>query len=155
MIRQLARIDLHIRRRWWSNYADNPTWSFSRAITAAEALADNQWSFDYAPTLYQVFQGREAWEPNSRWERSPGSPKGGREGKGKGKGKGGKGKGAKGAGRQNFSLKMPSGQVREEQERRMVLSLQRAEQSQEPRRQLPKRRPQMQSPRGNLKGLRR
>ena len=76
VIRILARIDLHIRRRWWRNYVDNPTWSFSKSIIAAEALADNQWSFDYAPTLYQGYQGGQTWEPNPRWEpRVPGSPK--------------------------------------------------------------------------------
>ena len=108
VIRQLARIDLHIRRRCWRNYIDNPTWCFSKAISAAEALADNQWSFDYATTFYQGFQGKQPWEPNPRqWERrDPGSPKGGRKGKGNGKGKGGKGKGAKGAGRQHFSLQI-------------------------------------------------
>ena len=52
VIRILARIDLHIRRRWWRNYVDNPTWTFSRAIMAAESLADNQWSFDYASVFY-------------------------------------------------------------------------------------------------------
>ena len=51
VIRQLARIDLHIRRRWWRNYIDNPTWSFTHAIQAAESLADNQWSFDYSTSL--------------------------------------------------------------------------------------------------------
>jgi hypothetical protein len=51
VIRQLARIDLHIRRRWWRNYIDNPTWSFTHAIQAAESLADNQWSFDYSTNL--------------------------------------------------------------------------------------------------------
>ena len=88
---------------------DNPTWSFSKAILAAEALADNQWSFDYTPTLYQGYQGGQTWEPNARWEqRVPSSPKGGRKGKGKeGKGKGkGRGKGAKGAGRATFNLKI-------------------------------------------------
>ena len=90
VIRILARIDLHIRRRWWRNFVDNPTLSFSKAILAAEVLADNQWSFDYAPTLYQGFQGGQAFEPHARWEQQvPGSPKGGRKGKGKeGKGKG-------------------------------------------------------------------
>ena len=52
VIRQLARIDLHIRRRWWRNGVDNPTWTFTKAIQAAEPLADNQWSFDYATNLY-------------------------------------------------------------------------------------------------------
>ena len=47
VIRQLARIDLHIRRRWWRNYVDNPTWSFSKSISAAEALADNQYIYIY------------------------------------------------------------------------------------------------------------
>ena len=53
VIRQLARIDIHIRRRWWKNYIDNPTWTFTRAIQATEGLADNQRSFDYATILYQ------------------------------------------------------------------------------------------------------
>ena len=76
VIRILARIDLHIRRRWWRSYVDNPTWSFSKAISAADALADNQWSLDYAPTLYQNFQRGQTWDPNSRWkQRVPGSPK--------------------------------------------------------------------------------
>ena len=52
MIRQLARIDLHIRQRWWRNYVDNPTWTFTKAIQAAESLADNQWVFDYSMNLY-------------------------------------------------------------------------------------------------------
>ena len=42
VIRTLARIDLHIRQRWWKNYTENPTWTFSHSIRASEALADNQ-----------------------------------------------------------------------------------------------------------------
>ena len=52
MIRQLARIDLCIRQRWWRNYVDNPTWTFTKTIQAAESLADIQWSFDYSTNLY-------------------------------------------------------------------------------------------------------
>ena len=101
VIRILARIDIHIRRRWWRNYTDNPTWTFSRSIMAAEALADNQWSFDYASILYPAQTG-SAWEPPgpNSWT-NPHRPLGGggRKGKGrKGKGKG-EGKGAKGAGK--------------------------------------------------------
>ena len=109
MIRILARIDLHIRRRWWRNYTDNPTWSFSRAIMAAEALADNQWSFDYASVLYAGQKGGNAWEPPGphSWT-NPHAPlgEGGRKGKGrKGKGKGkGEGKGAKGAGKGSLKI---------------------------------------------------
>ena len=108
VIRILARIDLHIRRRWWRNYVDNPTWSFSRAILSTEALADNQWSFDYASVLYTGQQGGNAWEPGPSWNPHAGSPKGSRKGKGKkGKGKGkGEGKGAKGAGRATMTLKI-------------------------------------------------
>ena len=57
VIRQLARIDLHIRRRWWRNYITNPTWTFTQAIEAAESLADNQWSFDYSTGLFASYQG--------------------------------------------------------------------------------------------------
>ena len=78
---------------------DNPTWTFSRAIMAAESLADNQWSFDYASVLYTGQQGGNAWEPPGpgSWT-NPYPPVGGRKGKGrKGKGKGkGEGKGANG-----------------------------------------------------------
>ena len=107
VIRILARIDLHIRRRWWRNYSDNPTWTFSRSILAAEALADNQWSFDYASILHP---GALSWDPNAsswtnthaalgRGARQRGRGKGqGKGGKGQGKGQGkGDGKGAKGA----------------------------------------------------------
>ena len=52
VIRHLARIDIHIRRRWWKNYNENPSWTFTRAIKGAEGLADNQWSFDYSSTIY-------------------------------------------------------------------------------------------------------
>ena len=52
VIRQLARIDLHLRQRWWRNYVDNPTWTFTKAIQAAEFLADNQSSFDCSTNLY-------------------------------------------------------------------------------------------------------
>ena len=84
VIRILARIDIHIRRRWWRNYTDNPTWSFSRAIMAAEALADNQWSFHYASVLYAGQSSGSAWEapgPNS-WT-NPHAPLGGGGRKGK------------------------------------------------------------------------
>ena len=83
VIRILARIDLHIRRRWWRNYVDNPTWSFFRAILSTEALADNQWSFDYASVLYTSKQGGNAWEPGPSWNPHAGSPKGCSKGKGK------------------------------------------------------------------------
>jgi hypothetical protein len=53
VIRQLARIDIHIRRRWWKNYNGNPSWTFTRAIKGTEGLADNQWSFDYSSILYE------------------------------------------------------------------------------------------------------
>ena len=67
VIRILARIDLHIRRRWWRNYSDNPTWTFTRSIMAAESLADNQWSFDYASVLYPP-QTNLPWDPTaSSW----------------------------------------------------------------------------------------
>ena len=108
VIRILARIDIHIRRRWWRNYTDNPTWTFSRSIMAAEALADNQRSFDYASILYPAQTGR-VWEPPGpgSWT-NPTSPLGGggRKGKGrKGKGKGkGEGKGAKGAGKGGMKI---------------------------------------------------
>ena len=51
VIRQLARIDIHIRRRWWKNYNENPSWTFTRAIKGTEGLADNMWSFDYSSTI--------------------------------------------------------------------------------------------------------
>jgi hypothetical protein len=118
VIRILARIDLHIRRRWWRIYADNPTWTFSRAITATESLADNQWSFDYAAILYT---GALPWNPGAAsWERhdTPFPPGrgggGGRRARVKGQGKGGKGqgkgqnkgegKGAKGGGKGGISI---------------------------------------------------
>ena len=86
---------------------DNPTWTFSRAIMAAESLADNQWSFDYASVLYTGNQGGNAWEPPgpNSWT-NPYVPAGGRKGKGrKGKGKGkGEGKGAKGAGKGSLKI---------------------------------------------------
>ena len=69
MIRQLARIDIHIRRRWWKNYTENPTWTFTRAIKATEGLADNQWSFDYTSILYQ---GDFTWANESAQESAPG-----------------------------------------------------------------------------------
>ena len=53
VIKQLARIDIHIRQRWWKHYTEHPTWTFTRAIKATEGLADNQWSFDYTLILYQ------------------------------------------------------------------------------------------------------
>ena len=101
VIRQLARIDLHIRRRWWRNYIDNPTWSFTHAIQAAESLADNQWSFDYSTNLYNSYQGGTQAPPGKPWREpwrepsAPHSPKGG--GKSNNKGKGGAGRGGKAA----------------------------------------------------------
>ena len=98
VIRTLARIDLHLRQRWWKNYAENPTWTFSRAIIATESLADNQWSFDYADRLYPPAPPAPYIPPPGAWE-----GRGGRKG-GKGGGKGGKrkkggGKGGKGGGK--------------------------------------------------------
>ena len=52
VINHLKRIDIHLRRRWWQNYNENPSWTFTRAIKGAESLADNQWSFDYSSTIY-------------------------------------------------------------------------------------------------------
>ena len=52
VINHLKRIDIHLRRRWWQNYNENPSWTFTRAIKRAESLADNQWSFDYSSTIY-------------------------------------------------------------------------------------------------------
>ena len=96
VIRQLARIDMHIRRRWWRNYVDNPTWTFTQAIEAAESLADIQWSFDYSTGLYASYSGGTQASPGKPWKdswREPGSPEGG--GKSTSKGKGGAGKGGK------------------------------------------------------------
>ena len=111
VIRQLARIDLHIRQRWWRNYVDNPIWTFTKAIQAAEFLADNQWSFDYSTNLYHGgSQGGGHGSSSDRpWREAqvPGSPKGrgkGRKGKG-GKGKSAKASGGEGGARVNFSLK--------------------------------------------------
>ena len=94
VIRQLARIDLHIRRRWWRNYIANPTWTFTQAIEAAESLADNQWSFDYSTGLFASYQGGTQASPGKPWKDSwkePGSPKGGSDATSKGKGGTGKG----------------------------------------------------------------
>ena len=52
VINHLKRIDIHLRQRWWQNYNENPSWTFTRAIKRAESLADNQWSFDYSSTIY-------------------------------------------------------------------------------------------------------
>ena len=69
VIRQLARIDLHIRRRWWRNYIDNPTWAFAQAIQATESLADNQRSFDYSTSLYHSsYQGGAQASPRKPWK---------------------------------------------------------------------------------------
>ena len=98
VIRQLARIDLHIRRRWWRNYTDNPTWSFSHAIQAAEPLADNQWSFDYSTNLYNSYQGGGTQVPGKPWKepwREPGVPHSPKGGVKSNKGKGGAGRGGK------------------------------------------------------------
>ena len=98
VIRQLARIDLHIRRRWWRNYIDNPTWSFTHAIQATESLADNQWSFDYSTSLYHSsYQGVAQASPRKPWKEpnTPHTPNGG--GKTTAKGKGGAGRGGKSA----------------------------------------------------------
>ena len=98
VIRQLARIDLHIRRRWWRNYTDNLTWSFTYSIQATESLADNQWSFDYSTNLYHgSYSGGATASPRKPWKEpnTPHTPNGG--GKPTGKGKGGAGRGGKAA----------------------------------------------------------
>ena len=97
VIRTLARIDLHLRQRWWKNYAENPEWTFSRAILATESLADNQWSFDYGSVLYPNAQDPWGRPVPGSWGTSTASL--GRGGRAKGQGKKGQGKGAKGQGK--------------------------------------------------------
>ena len=105
-----------IRRHWWRNYSDNPTWTFSRSIVAAEALADNQWSFDYASVLYPTSVSAP-WDPAaSSWANTHAAlgRGAGQRGRGRGQGKGGKGqdksqskgegKGAKGAGKGGIKI---------------------------------------------------
>ena len=74
VIRQLARIDIHIRRRWWHNYKANPTWTFTKAIAATAPFANNQWSSDYSTMFHQCSKTNEGNEPQGY--NPKGKPKG-------------------------------------------------------------------------------
>ena len=75
IVKQLSRIDKHIRARWWREYRDNPSRPFSWAIRRTEQLADNSWSTDIS---FLMFPPRSTGNGNTD---SPLRKKRGRQGR--------------------------------------------------------------------------
>ena len=73
IIRQVARLDMNIRRKWWRSYRDDSegTKTFTSCILEHRAYADQQWDGDYEIQMYPP------------WEKKD-SPKKDNKGKGKG-----------------------------------------------------------------------
>ena len=81
IIRQVSRLDMNVRRKWWRSYRDDPEGkkTFTSYIIEHKPYADQQWDGDYEIQMYPP------WE--SKWEQK-GDRKGDRKGKGKGDAKG-------------------------------------------------------------------
>ena len=89
IIRQVARLDMNIRRKWWRSYRDDSEGkkTFTACILEHKAYADQQWDGDYEIQMYPP------WE---KTKPEKGESKGSWKGKGASKGAAAKGAAARG-----------------------------------------------------------
>ena len=107
IIRQIARIDINIRKKWWRKYVedDPPGRTFTSCILDSEHYAEQQWDQDFELLMFpggavpKHYQGEDRDDTDWDGYDTPKKKKKNKKGKGKGKGtKGGKTtKGGKGA----------------------------------------------------------